>query len=931
MNPIIPKQREYKTSANQPFNDLVAYIEGVKEKSKDQQLELGFIEKPITLPSQFSDLLNYATSPLDKAEEKKKCVAIRTHGVKDLQSAALEMNYVASKNTRCKDPAYHIILSWPEHERPKPEDMFDAAEHAIKALGLAEHQYVLAIHDDTDNLHCHISVNRIHPVTYKARHIEWAVKTLQMAARQSEIKHGWSHDNGIYIVEIDGHGKKHIVLNPDHANAVTRKHAHSDLSEEEILPAWHDPESLESWLKTKVAKDLKAALPELDSWHALHAWLSEKEITLSDSGGGGMRLHATSPETGEIVDIAASKGLRALKRGDLEKKWGPFTNSPRIQAQTTDLSHLTPSKIQKGIDHVLGKDPGANRPPDAILARNSRLGRPPEHLPRPEQHTDRDAPEAEGGLHDLPAGGMDAQRQNSGVLLQSPLPGRLGDNKTRQDHDVRRTGASQGSSRSERSLNRDNSKRQERKEQRALARIDLQKRFAQYKCFVSSSDTEYFLQLKEIQKERSEKLKAIKEKSKAARESIPKDTDQETRFLINLEINAEILRRKLQANAEHQEKSRRLRNVRTPPLSWRAWLYEQSNLGDRAALSALRGIVYQAQRDAKKKEKLKDEEIDADAENFSEQQYKKTMARLLEEEKKEAAIRAASHYSMRPYEADALLANYQGIQWRVTGNGNVEYSAVEGNHLFTDRGNRVTFDKVRVTDDEIRLALVHAEQKFGGKITLTGEDPAFTERMAKLADDMGITVLNPEMAEVIQRHREDRLLKITEAIEINPADIKLEIAPAKASPAPQKPHHKPGGMPPHPKEPQAPIPVREPLSREIARTLAEMQEPPKEPPTTPPEIPTKTPHERLRESVLSIDPRANFVIVEPGASTNPYVGPIAAELEDALGFAQHTGRSVYALHPVAPPKNHNEAVIEVRYKNNEPAIKILGQEKGKGR
>lgn len=77
-----------------------------------------------------------------------------------------------------------------------------------------------------------------------------------------------------------------------------------------------------------------------------------------------------------------------------------------------------------------------------------------------------------------------------------------------------------------------------------------------------------------------------------------------------------------------------------------------------------------------------------------------------------------------------------------------------GNHLFTDRGNRVTFDKVRVTDEEIRLALVHAEQKFGGRITLTGDDPAFTERMARLADDMGITVLNPELQPIIAAHRD---------------------------------------------------------------------------------------------------------------------------------------------------------------------------------
>lgn len=82
-----------------------------------------------------------------------------------------------------------------------------------------------------------------------------------------------------------------------------------------------------------------------------------------------------------------------------------------------------------------------------------------------------------------------------------------------------------------------------------------------------------------------------------------------------------------------------------------------------------------------------------------------------------------------------------------------EHKTGAGELLFTDRGNRVTFDRVRVSDDEIRLALVHAQQKFGQGLTLTGDDPVFTARMARLADDMGMTVRNPEMQPVIAAHR----------------------------------------------------------------------------------------------------------------------------------------------------------------------------------
>ena len=172
MIPHVPRQRQHSINASKPFDDLVDYIEENKDKERKPKLETDIL---------FSDLLDYATNPSDKLTNTDKCLAIRTHGISDISAASIEMNSVAAKNTRCNAPAYHFILSWPEHEQPKTTAIFDAAEHAIKALGLGEHQYVLAIHGNTDNRHCHIAVSRVHPLTYKAQHIEWAKKTLESA------------------------------------------------------------------------------------------------------------------------------------------------------------------------------------------------------------------------------------------------------------------------------------------------------------------------------------------------------------------------------------------------------------------------------------------------------------------------------------------------------------------------------------------------------------------------------------------------------------------------------------------------------------------------------------------------------------------------------------------------------------------------------
>lgn len=869
MIPHIPSQRKFKSNKSKPFDDLIDYIQGDKEQEQGKQQELS---------NQFNDMLDYATSPIDKETKGEKCIAIRTHGVNGLATACAEMNAVASQNTRCEDPVYHIILSWPEHEKPAPESIFDAAEHALLALGLAEHQYVVAVHGNTDNMHCHISVNRVHPITFKSRHIEWATKTLHMAARQSEIKHGWTHDNGIYVVEVDGHGKKRIVLNKEHAETVSmlEPRVHQDLGREEVLPSWHDPDSLESWLKTNVAKALKRDLPALTGWVALHAWLSKYGITLTDSGGSGMRLQATSYETGEVLDLAASKGLRLLKRSELEKRWGKFANSTPVPCIVPDLSHLTPNQIAKGVDHVI---------------RNTLDGgRPPEHVIRAQQLAERDAAERSGGMHELPVGRVDGAGPDGPVPLPDALQDRLGNREAGEDPDMRRTGATEARSRSGRSLSRDDSKRAERREQRAAARADLRQRFAQYKRFVRGGDTEYFMRAKEIQTGRSQALKEIRQEAKAAKSGIPKGAPADVRLLSNVEIDAESLRRKLQVEYAFQERGLSLRATRTPPLSWRAWLHEQSNLGDRAALSALRGIVYQAQRDAKGTSSADADEMEEDGAAYREQQYRKVMARLLEEEKKEAAIRSASSRAMRPFEIDALLVRYAGIQWRVTGNGNVEYSDVGGDHLFTDRGNRVTFDRVRVSDDDIRLALIHAEQKFGKTLTLTGDDSEFGARMARIADDMGMTVLNPDLQLVITNHRAARVLEIAEAVTIPPLLFNdgVQSIPAQARRAP----------------------------------ISEI-------------VPAESAEDRLRAIILSIDPRATFVVPDPSNSPYPFVGPVAAKLDGAApGFAQRTGRGVYALHAFNAPENHNDDGIEVLYRNGQGLASVQDQGdpgKGKGR
>ncbi|ARU31827.1 hypothetical protein CAP31_09155 [Sulfuriferula sp. AH1] len=894
MIPHIPSQRQRKVNATKPFNDLVNYV----TENKHQELHL--------FSNKFSDILNYSTNSLDKQTSEEKCIAIRMHGIADISTASIQMNAVSSQNTRCVDPTFHFILSWPEHEHPLPDLIFDAAEHAIKSLGLAEHQYVIAIHGNTDNRHCHIAVNRVHPITYRSHNIEWARKTLHLAARQSEIKHGWTNDNGIYIIEINNDGKKRIVLNPEISKSVTntQPYAHSEFKHEKDLPPWHDPESLEYWLKTDVSRTLKKALPKLHDWNALHVWLAKHDVTLNDTGGGGMRLRATSPETAEAIDLPASKGLPLLKCPELEKRWGKFTDgatepNPFIQSFPSDrtetdeaeenvttpcivpdLSHLTHNQLSKGVNHVLRIAPDNGIPPN-----------PGQHLLHGEPDKSLPPTHRRGSLHELPTSSLNGDGKSSEMLLPDALRLHLGDGQPRQDQSLRRPKTSTESS--QRSLTRDNSKREARNEQRAAARVDLRQRFSQYQRFVRENDTDHWKRTKSIQADRNQTLKTIREETKAAKlEARHKlNYDNSVRLLVIIAIDVESTRRKLQAESDFQSRSQALRDIRQPPLGWRVWLHEQANLGDQAALSALRGIVYQAQRDAKysseSEKDSKEEENEEDTPEASEHQYRQLMARLFEEERKEIAIRSTKQNAMRPYEVDALLARYSCIQWRVTGNGNIEYRDRDGEQLFTDRGNRVTFDRARVSDEEIRLALVHAQQKFGKHLTLTGDDPVFAERMACLADDMGMTILNPELQLAIENRRNALALQITQAttIILVPSILARSNETENTSNKTTKREH----------------PSQE-------RTKAYKEETQIEEVIVQP-----NPQERLRAMVLSIDPRAKFVpLPSDKASAIEQIGPSSNPKPQTQLAANQVTEESLADHqePIAPVVADTNQMVE---------------------
>ena len=86
--------------------------------------------------------------------------------------------------------AFHFILSWHQDDHPTAAHMIETTRSALAALGLGEHQAVIAGHDDTDEPHVHVAVNIIHPETGIAAPLGWRHRTMSRWAAAYEREQG---------------------------------------------------------------------------------------------------------------------------------------------------------------------------------------------------------------------------------------------------------------------------------------------------------------------------------------------------------------------------------------------------------------------------------------------------------------------------------------------------------------------------------------------------------------------------------------------------------------------------------------------------------------------------------------------------------------------------------------------------------------------
>lgn len=246
--------------------------------------------------SDFASLVKYITDTQNK-NERVGCVAVTNCQVDQggqVDAAILEVLNTQAQNTRARsDRTYHLVVSFRAGEQPEEATLKAIEARLCAGLGYGDHQRVSAVHHDTDNLHIHIAINKIHPSRYTLHEPYNDYKTLGQLCEKLEIEFGLAHDNH------QAHQRA------AQSRAVDMEH-HAGL------------ESLLGWIQRECLDQIQRA----QSWAELHHAMQAKGLALRERGNGLVFV----AEDGTTVK-ASSVG-RDYSRSKLEARFGPFEPSP---------------------------------------------------------------------------------------------------------------------------------------------------------------------------------------------------------------------------------------------------------------------------------------------------------------------------------------------------------------------------------------------------------------------------------------------------------------------------------------------------------------------------------------------------------------------------------------------------------------------------
>lgn len=239
--------------------------------------------------SSFSGLVKYLCNEQNKQERVGKVRLSNCNSIDPIW-AVQEVLATQAKNQRAMgDKTYHILISFAPGENPSPQALRKIEDSVATSIGFTDHQRISVVHHDTDNLHIHVAINKIHPQTFNMIEPYRAYKTFAEVASRLEI------ELGLQITNHQPHKSRseNLADNMEHHSGI---------------------ESLINWMKRHCKGKIEAA----SSWKDIHSILAEHGLMLRVKANGFVFCNAHG------LTVKASTVSRVFSQKNLESKLGAY-------------------------------------------------------------------------------------------------------------------------------------------------------------------------------------------------------------------------------------------------------------------------------------------------------------------------------------------------------------------------------------------------------------------------------------------------------------------------------------------------------------------------------------------------------------------------------------------------------------------------------
>ena len=243
--------------------------------------------------SDFAGLVKYITDQQSKNERVGYVSVTNCCATRPDMAITEVLNTQALNKRSAADKTYHLVVSFRAGEQPDQATLQAIEKSICEGLGFGEHQRVSAVHTDTDNLHIHIAINKIHPVRYTTHEPYYPHKELAKLCEKLEIDFGLERDNH-RAVKVASENRAHDM----------ERHA--------------GVESLLGWIQRECVSSMQAA----QSWEALHQAMRDSGLELRERGNG-LVIQASDGLT-----VKASSIGREFSKPKLGARLGTFEPSP---------------------------------------------------------------------------------------------------------------------------------------------------------------------------------------------------------------------------------------------------------------------------------------------------------------------------------------------------------------------------------------------------------------------------------------------------------------------------------------------------------------------------------------------------------------------------------------------------------------------------